>query len=91
MIQITQDLVKSKLPKRPIDASKGTFGKVLVIAGSKNFPGAAILSVIAAARIGASSDPIVVYADCICSSVGLIIKGLLNKKSFNPDSSKGNF
>lgn len=52
-MEITKDLVKTKLPKRPIDANKGTFGKALIIAGSKNFPGAAILSVLACARLGA--------------------------------------
>lgn len=52
-MEITKDLVKSKLPKRPLDGNKGTFGSALIIAGSKNYPGAAILSVTAAARIGA--------------------------------------
>lgn len=46
-------LVKSKLPKRPRDANKGAFGKALIIAGSKNYPGAAILSCLACARSGA--------------------------------------
>ncbi len=42
----------SLLPKRPIDANKGTFGKVLAIAGSQNYPGAAYLSCAAAYRVG---------------------------------------
>lgn len=50
---LTQDLVKSKLPKRPGDANKGTFGSALIIAGSKNYPGAAILSCLSCARSGA--------------------------------------
>lgn len=41
------------IPKRPKDANKGTFGKVLVIAGSKNYPGAAYLSCAACYRVGA--------------------------------------
>lgn len=53
IMEITQDLVISKLPGRPIDANKGTFGSALIIAGSKNFPGAAILSCLACARVGA--------------------------------------
>lgn len=41
------------LPKRPNDANKGVFGKVLVVAGSENYPGAAYLSCAAAYRVGA--------------------------------------
>ena len=41
------------LPERPRDAHKGTFGRVLVIAGSINFPGAAALAGEAAYRVGA--------------------------------------
>jgi hydroxyethylthiazole kinase-like uncharacterized protein yjeF len=41
------------LPKRPINAHKGTFGRILVIAGSINFPGAAALAGKAAYHIGA--------------------------------------
>ncbi len=51
--KITENWVSSKLPKRPKYANKGTFGKVLVIAGSKNYPGAAYLSCAAAYRVGA--------------------------------------
>lgn len=45
--------VAKKLPKRPKDAHKGTFGKVLSFAGSKNYPGAAYLSCAACYRVGA--------------------------------------
>jgi len=41
------------LPERPAYSNKGTFGKVLVIAGSKNMAGAAYLSGLAAYRTGA--------------------------------------
>lgn len=53
MIKITEEFIKLKLPQRPADANKGTFGRVLIIAGSKKYPGAAILSALSAARIGA--------------------------------------
>lgn len=49
---LTKGWVASRLPKRPKDAHKGTFGKVLVIAGSKNYPGAAYLSCAGAYRVG---------------------------------------
>lgn len=51
-MEITKELINHKIPERPIDANKGTFGSALIIAGSKNFPGAAILSVLACARTG---------------------------------------
>lgn len=41
------------LPKRPSYSNKGSFGKVLVVAGSKNMSGAAYLSALAAYRTGA--------------------------------------
>src|SRR6476659_7805817 len=41
------------LPRRPDDAHKGTFGKVLVVAGSLQYPGAAGLARAGAARVGA--------------------------------------
>ncbi len=47
----TADL--SKLPKRKKDGHKGSFGKVLVIAGSEGMSGAAYLSAKAAYRTGA--------------------------------------
>lgn len=53
MINITKELVLGMFPKRPMDANKGTFGKVLVVAGSENFPGAAFLCATAAYRVGA--------------------------------------
>lgn len=41
------------LPSRPLDGHKGTFGTVLVVAGSLAYPGAALLSARAAGRAGA--------------------------------------
>jgi len=50
---ITAEWVKSVLPKRPLSANKGTFGKVMVSAGSINYIGAAYLACAAATRVGA--------------------------------------
>jgi len=44
--------VKGVLPDRPLDAHKGTFGTSLIIAGSINYTGAALLAGQAAYRIG---------------------------------------
>jgi len=44
---------KSVLPERPLEANKGTFGRVLVVAGSINYIGAAYLACSGALRVGA--------------------------------------
>ena len=49
---LTAGWVKSKLPPRPVDAHKGTFGHTLVIAGSRNYVGAAYLASQGAIRVG---------------------------------------
>lgn len=49
----TKQYISSLLPRRPLNANKGTFGKVLVFAGSENYPGAAYLSCAASYRVGA--------------------------------------
>ncbi len=43
----------SHLPPRPLDGHKGTFGTVLVVAGSRRYCGAPRLAALAAARVGA--------------------------------------
>ncbi|MCD4673463.1 MAG: NAD(P)H-hydrate dehydratase [Anaerolineaceae bacterium] len=45
--------VRSMLPARPADSHKGTYGTVMVVAGSVNYTGAAYLASKAAYRIGA--------------------------------------
>ena len=50
---ITAGWAKEALPKRPQDANKGTFGKVLAAAGSLNYIGAAYLACSGAMRAGA--------------------------------------
>lgn len=50
---ITDDYVKKMLPQRPRSAHKGTFGRVLVCAGSLNYIGAAYLACEGAVRVGA--------------------------------------
>jgi len=50
---ITEQWVREALPQRPLNAHKGSFGKVLVVAGSINYIGAAYLACMGAARVGA--------------------------------------
>jgi hydroxyethylthiazole kinase-like uncharacterized protein yjeF len=45
--------VQGTLPDRPLDAHKGTFGTALIVAGSVNYTGAALLAGRAAYRVGA--------------------------------------
>jgi len=50
---ITEDWARTILPERPLVANKGTFGRVLVVAGSINYIGAAFLACSGAIRVGA--------------------------------------
>jgi len=49
---VSNQLIPS-LPERPRDGHKGTFGHVLCLAGSRDYPGAAVLTTRAALRGGA--------------------------------------
>ena len=55
--KLPADLV---LPERPTNSHKGTFGTVVVIAGSPEFPGAAILCALGALRGGAGKVKLLV-------------------------------
>ncbi len=50
---VTAREVKRLLPQRSVVANKGTFGKVMVLAGSMNYIGAAYLACSGAQRVGA--------------------------------------
>jgi NAD(P)H-hydrate epimerase len=50
---MTDAWARALLPERPPTANKGTFGKVLVVAGSIDYVGAASLACSAAGRVGA--------------------------------------
>jgi NAD(P)H-hydrate epimerase len=50
---ITREWARGALPERPLNANKGSFGKVLVTAGSINYIGAAYLACSGALRVGA--------------------------------------
>jgi NAD(P)H-hydrate epimerase len=52
-IILDREIISTYLPDRPLDAHKGTFGTALIIAGSINYTGAALLAGKAAYRSGA--------------------------------------
>jgi hydroxyethylthiazole kinase-like uncharacterized protein yjeF len=50
---LTKDWAAKILPQRPLNSNKGTFGRVLISAGSINYIGAAYLACSGAMRVGA--------------------------------------
>ena len=50
---LTPEWVSARLPERPLDSHKGSYGHALVVAGSRNYAGAAYLSSQASVRTGA--------------------------------------
>ena len=57
------EYLRPLLPRRRLDSNKGTFGKVMVVAGSALYIGAAYLAAGAAARIGAGLVTLATTAD----------------------------
>ena len=52
-ILVDADAARALLPERPVNSSKGTFGKAMVVAGCERYIGAVGLASMAAYRIGA--------------------------------------
>ncbi|MFQ5473451.1 MAG: NAD(P)H-hydrate epimerase, partial [Dehalococcoidia bacterium] len=67
------------LPKRPLEAHKGTFGSALIVAGSPRYVGAAYLSCMGALRVG----PGIVTLAC-ASSIHPILASKLTETTFEP-------
>jgi len=72
---VTAQLVNEHLPVRARDAHKGTFGTALIIAGSLNFTGAALLAGKAAYRAGVGLVTTAVPAPLHCALAGQFAEG----------------
>ena len=68
-----RDIYQYLLP-RPRNAHKGTFGTVLLVAGSGNYPGAVLLAGMGAYRIGAGLVKIAVPELIFSSLIGALIE-----------------
>ena len=64
---MTHDWARSALPERPADSHKGTFGRAMIVAGSRNFLGAAHLAATAAGRVGAGLVTIAIPESLVSS------------------------
>ena len=60
MKKLTTNLIKQLLPKRAKDSHKGDYGHTLVVAGSKQFTGAAILCSLGCLRTGSGLTTIAI-------------------------------
>lgn len=70
----TDQELRDWLPERPASAHKGTFGRLIVNAGSINYPGAAVLAGAAAYRVGAGLVTMGVPASIMGMVVGQLVE-----------------
>lgn len=75
-MRLTRRLVKSFLPARPLDAHKGSFGRVLTVAGSEKMAGAGVLASRAVLRAGAGLAAWALPESCQCSAVAALPEAL---------------
>ncbi len=76
--------VRDRLPERPASANKGAFGRLLVVAGSRQYVGAARLAALGALRSGAG----LVTVACPESALPIIAPGV-TEATFLPLSDSG--
>ena len=71
---MTDDNMRPRLPARPSDAHKGSFGRTMVVAGSLNYIGAAYLAGSAATRTGSGLVTIALPASIQMAVAGKAIE-----------------
>ena len=64
---LASEWARAALPERPGDSHKGTFGRTMIVAGSRQFLGAAYLAAASAARVGAGLVTIAIPASLVSS------------------------
>ena len=69
---LTQRWVAGHLPERPARAHKGDFGRLLVVAGSTEYPGAAMLTALGAMRAGAGVVRVAVAESVAARLAGVV-------------------
>ena len=81
----SEGMVFSSIRKRPRFSNKGTFGKLLCITGSADFPGAAVLSALGAMRSGAGITTVAATERVVSMIASRIPEATFLPLSENPD------
>lgn len=71
-VSLTEQWVARHLPPRPERAHKGDFGRLLVIAGSTEYPGAPMLTALGAMRAGAGTVRVAVAESVAARLAGIV-------------------
>ena len=77
--------VFKRMPKRPDNSYKGTFGKVTLVCGSEKYPGAAVISAMSALRSGAGLVELCAPQRIINAAVSVIPECILTTLDTNAD------
>ena len=82
--KITKTFFKNNFPKRPKNSYKNLNGKVFILAGSKNMPGAAVLCAASAYKAGAGFITLAVPKEILPACLKAVPEALFLQLSDNP-------